>query len=373
MPRFTVRPASTDELRSLNFGNLLSRPGFQPDYCRVGVLDGQIISHALTERATMRYGSSPLRVMGIGSVHTRPSYRRRGYATAVLRDALAFMMEQGAHLALLHDTARYFNRFGFSPVWPEYHITFNVDQGARLQTPLDLYPPKKKHIPAIAALYERHWAGRVAFTRSPELWVWRLTQEPMRRTFVVVDRTQHISGYVSARDFTTDEVEVVTDTLEAAQTIISEISRLHLRVGKSFLRWLIPPDDAFVVFARELLDVAVSAHFQRKQGWQARLIDTPGLIATLLPEINAQAQSVDPHFDPASLVINSHPEGVEFALRGSPASAVKLPQRDFIQVVFGSLQPRLLGIRDGLPDEAVTLLETLFPPRIAALSTWDYF
>lgn len=384
MSRFTVRGAEPRELATIGaditalFHNgdtgwgqrIAHRPGFEPAFCRVGVLDKQIVSHVLIEPRILRYGSARLKVVGIGKVYTDARYRQRGYSNAVMQDALAFAAEQGAHLALLNGGQRSYKRFGFSPVLPYYYAEFDSQQTADLDAPLELRPPRRDDIGQMAALYERHWGGRVTYLRNPELWVWRAGQdEEGRHALVAVDARGVTQGYIAGRDFASPEVEIVADTSDAALTLLSYSGRWHLQAGKERVAWLMPPDDAILAFARQSMTVTLSAAFEPESGWQARLIDVPALIDALLTELITQARTIDT----GNTIFICHPSAVEIGLKGVPTSFSQLAHRDFIQVMFGSLSPTTLGLRSRLHQDSVRLLQAFFPPRMAALGCWDWF
>lgn len=371
--KLSVRAATTDEVRRIGFGHLLTKPGFVPELVRVVAYKHHIISHLLIERYTLRYGHVPLRTAGVGNVYTDPNHRRKGYAAAVMQDALALMVEQGAHLSLLHDTSGYFGRFGFTPVWPEYQLVFSSEQAAALPQLLKLRPPNPEDVPQIAHLYERHWAGRVTLNRNRETWIWRMTSEAQTHILVATDAENNVHGYISGNDLLSERIEVVADTPPAAVTLLSEVGRLHQSAGYDMVSWHIPPDDTIVAYARQILDIRLSVAYTMKGGWTARPIDTSALIETLLPEITAQAYAAYPSFDPAKLVIDCQPDVVKIGLSGKDKTFSELTYRDFMQVMFGSLDPHALTIRVRLTDEAVRLLRALFPSRMAVLGCWDWF
>ncbi len=350
-----------------------NEPGFDYATHRVGVLDGKVVSYAEVKPYTMRYGRVKLRVGGVGSVYTHPEYRRRGYASAVLQDALAYMAEQGLQLALLDGVRGYYGRFGFSPVWPHYYFEAPAAEAAALQSPLSLREPTMQDIPYMARLYQKHWEGRVAFVRSPEVWIWRVLHEDWRSIRVVDDG--EVCGYIAANDPNGAETEVVADTPEAAITILAACGRLCLDAGLDTVRWLMPPDDAVVAFARTLLPVTVSARYVPDGNWMARLIDTRELVNTLLPEMAAQASLADPHFDADALHFSFQPDQVRIGLREQDSTDCRLDHHDFVQIMFGSLRPAALALRphSRLHPDGVRLLELLFPPRMAALGCLDWF
>jgi GNAT superfamily N-acetyltransferase len=373
--RLTARAAFSDELKSLGRGDLLTKPGFQPNMCRVGVLgdDSQIVSHAITDRSILSYGSARLRVMSVGQVYTLPQHRNRRYAASVMRDTLAFASEQGAHLAILFDSTNgYFEQFGFSPVFPLYRMEFDSRLAAELEQPLTLRPPKPGDIPQMAALYDRLWGGRVTLLRNPHLWVWRLIERGDRQVLVAADEEGRVHGYMAGRDFLDEQIEILAETPLAAVTILSESGRLHQNAEIETVRWLTPPDDAIVYYARQLMDVTLSAQYQLTGGWMGRMIDTKGLVATILPELTAQATATQSDFDSRKLVVDCGPDRVRIGLHGQNDSFCFLNHRDFIQILFGSLNPAL-GVYAGLHPDSVKLLQALFPQRVATIGCWDWY
>lgn len=345
------------------------KPDFSYEHFRVAIKDGQIVSHALVEPYLLRYGQARLHVSGIGRVCTHPDHRRQGYAAAVIHDALAYMAEQGAHLALLNGTHPYYHRFGFYPVWPHYRLSVRSHDAARLEAPLLLREARPADVPEMIALFERHWEGRIALIRTPEMWRWRLlTQtEPLR---VVEAGSGEVQGYFWGQG---RRAEVIADTPEALMTLFSEAGQHCLERGESWVEWLIPPDDLIAAYARRLLPVTLSAEYFPNGGWMARLIDTGDLIAALLPELTTQARLTNPQFNIQSLEFDCEPDTVRIGLKNERQSACKLNHRDFIQVMFGSLRPAALAGSLHLTAQAVSLLESLFPPRIASIAPWDVF
>lgn len=395
MNSFVVRPIRADEIDQIAAGiarnlapdptvagwlreewprRIIARPGFKFVNCRAGIFHGRIVSHAMIEPYTLRYGKARLRVAGISRVYTEEGYRGRGFAAAVLRDALAYAVEQGAHLALLHGHRGYYDRFGFSPVWPRYFAEFDSAEVAALECPLVLRPARPDDAPQMAAMYERYWSGRVTFTRSPEIWAWRVRAgDDGRAAMVVVSEDDEVQGYIAARTPTDWQTEVVAETPNAALTLLANGGQWHLRAEVARIRWTMPPDDPLIAFAQQRIPVQLSAEFLPDGGWMARLIDAPGMIATLRDEIYTQARMTLPRLRPDDLLLESEAEGIQVGLRPSPSTHALLSQRDFVQVLFGSISPASLGLRSGLHLDSVQVLQAFFPPRVAALAAWDWF
>ena len=324
----------------------IPQPGELPtatDMSRVAVDGDRITGHMTVARHTLRYGRAMLRIAAVSydGVHTGE----------LMRDLLPTMIEQGAHLALVYDRHDVFGDFGFSAVWPEYRFEFDAAAAAALSPSRLLRPPLMQEIPLLADLYDRHWSARISLLRTAETWMQR-AGDPVR---VLPGSDSTLDGYIVDRG--DGCVEAVVDTAPAALAVLAEAGH-HYQNGT--IRWLVPPDDALVFFARRWLDVTVSAHYPLHGGWLGRLVDAAALITELMPEISAQAG-----IDPALLTNRCRPNTVSIGFGGHD---IRLDYRDFMQVMFGAVNPAMVADSAG-----ASLLQALFPPRVAALGCWDWF
>lgn len=322
----------------------------------------------------LRYGRAVLKVMGISLVCTHPSYRHRGYASAIIKDTLTFAAEQGAHLVLLHShIATFFQRFGFSPVWPHYTLQFSSQLAANMKQPLQLRVATPSDLPIMARLYNNSWGMRVTIERPFELWRWRMNHS-RGEAAVMVNQVGQIKGYLwHFPDDYSDRIEVIASVPSAIATALAYCGRRWQSAGHETVAWSVPPDDVIVPHIQQMLPITLSASYFPSSGWMARMIDSGAMIDELLPEIVAQAQATSPEFDVDKLILKIEPDGVDIGLRHIPASDCHLSLRDFIQLLFGSLRPEALAVREPLSRDSLRLLDMLFPARIAALAAWDWF
>lgn len=349
------------------------RPGASTSQEWAAFVDGQMVAFMGVEPYALRYGRAVLKVAGIGSVCTHPAHRQQGYAAALMREVLAFAAEEGSHLVLLDGIPNYYDRFGFMPVWPGYRFSVSAEDAAALPLPLPIRPAETDDAAPMAHLYAQQWGGRVAFLRSEEQWRWRLWAYP-HNTYVVHEPDGAVVGYMHLRALDDrGRVEAVAGTQQAVQTLLAYGGMRWRDAGYETMSWALPPDDFMIPHAQQMLPVTLSARYAPNGGWMARMLDAGDLLRTLLPEITAQAHSTNPAFSPDSLRLRVESDGVDLGLRGQPATHCRLSLRDFIQVLFGSLTPVMLGLRQGLSPAQVSLLEALFPPRVAALAVWDWF
>ncbi len=76
-------------------------PEYDPRYSLVIEHNEKFVSHLQIFARSVMIDGDRVRFGGIGSVGTPPAYRRRGYATVLLRHAIAFMQEEGFEGSLL--------------------------------------------------------------------------------------------------------------------------------------------------------------------------------------------------------------------------------------------------------------------------------
>ncbi|MCU0512630.1 MAG: GNAT family N-acetyltransferase [Anaerolineae bacterium] len=352
--------------------HLPHKPGFAPDDYRAAFVDGRPVSVIRVVYHTLHYGRARLRVAGIVDVATDPAYRHRGLSAAVLLDTLMHIAEQGAHLALLYDAAGYYRRYGFSPLLPDYALTFPVAAALALRPAARLRPAGSADLPAVAALYRQQRAGHLLFQRSAAQWLW-LYQAAHTPPLLAEDDQGDLCGYLWRGDDDDGYTEVVATTTAATLTLMRQAAEWHQAAGLPRVAWQIPPDDPLIACALPLLPVTIQAAYQPDRGWLGRLVQPQALLLALLPELAAQAKFMLPAFEDGRLLLAAETDVVVVGDRAVPASRCHIAHRDFIQVMFGVLRPAALAYRTPLTADQVALLELLFPARVAALTAWDWF
>lgn len=211
---FEVRAARPEDVRGAialldtvwawqnNEALLKCDPGYELDQTRLGVLDGQVVAVAQVFDRALRLGGSTARVGCVGNVATAASHRRKGYATAVLRDAIVYMQERSYDFSMLYAAApKLYAALGWQIV-PERVTSFAL-RPAPLPPETDPYVVRQgrweEDLEAIAAVYDEYNAGRTGtVVRSLPYWracrLWIADEDDAR--FLVVERDGAIVAYV---------------------------------------------------------------------------------------------------------------------------------------------------------------------------------
>ncbi len=100
---------------------------FALEQIRIAEVDGKIVSHVwVAERPVFYRGQVVLPMGGIGGVGTLPEYRRRGLATQLLQDAIAYMERKGHAISMLFTGINpFYARLGWAD-FPEWRFQLQV-------------------------------------------------------------------------------------------------------------------------------------------------------------------------------------------------------------------------------------------------------
>jgi GNAT superfamily N-acetyltransferase len=361
---FSAQPPDPQTLEA-SLRRRLAQPGFDFAWHRIGVLEGEVVAHAVVLPYRLRYGSAEFTVGGIGAVCTHPDHRHKGYASAVMADSVAYMQARGDHFSLLNSAPEdFYTPFGYQTVWPDHVLEIDVEAAANLDMPLTLRPGKPEDAEAMAALYAAQWGQRVAMVRSLETWQWRMAVIPPQHVYIVENHNGRIVGYSSSGNKDGQYAEVVAETPEAVHSLLANAGRICQENGEATVKWVVPPDDRVIVYIRRLTRCRLTTYYFRSSQWMGRIVDASGFRAALWPEIMRQT-----NLDERGFIFSIQPDAIYMGLRGQDTTNVQLTHRDFLQLMFGGLAPDMLHLH---PD-AAQLLADLFPPRTAMLAPWDWF
>lgn len=172
---------------------------FQNEYFRVATADGHVVSTAQIVKRILSCGEFTLTMGGIAGVATAPNYRRRGYSTECLKQAIAVMEADAFDFSLLFTGLEgYYERLG----WERIYLPQIV---GTLRTPLPPFPngisvrpAERGDTEAIESVYEVYNRER-PFTvrRTPAYWrQWvRWSQGWFPDNVLVAEREGKLIGY----------------------------------------------------------------------------------------------------------------------------------------------------------------------------------
>ena len=217
---------------------------------RIVEMDGRIVSHVRIFHRQMLVRGVALPVGGVGSVATHPDYRRHGFATALLQDAIERMERAGYALSFLWTgLAPFYERLGWRVVLQPIY-TARPEEAARLSTAatVSVRPLASADLSAVARIYRRATEGGTgAIVRTLRYWRDHMTwvdDDP--EGFLVAERRGQVVAYVRSKAEVGNhlrllEGEVLPGAESALKILVAELGRLAVRRRLTSVLGIIPP------------------------------------------------------------------------------------------------------------------------------------
>ena len=103
-------------------------PNFQKGDLRVVEADGRIVSMMMIVRRQLRIGKAIVNGAIVAPVATHPDYERKGYCSAVMRNAIQYMKAQGFDMTILWGIPWLYPHYGYSSSMLKTHLFINPER-----------------------------------------------------------------------------------------------------------------------------------------------------------------------------------------------------------------------------------------------------
>ncbi|HEU5228048.1 MAG TPA: GNAT family N-acetyltransferase [Ktedonobacteraceae bacterium] len=396
---FSSEPSEESAQRWQHF--TAHHPDFHPDQVRGAFSDQQLLGGYMLYERVLCIGTARLATGCIGAVVTAPGNRKRGVATALMRDALERAREKNFALLLLDGIPKFYFRYGYTNMFDATAV--DVDRSAILAQPPSAHHVRSADIddaPALLALYQRHlqlYTG--SFERSQEIQTYLLRNRQSPRPVAISPEGQ-VEGYLLYRpgEEMSQGREIAADNWGALLALLQH--HAHLFDGDTApktLRYFLPPDASMVQWMIDMLEVPdtsqwnhpslewgvlTQSYHHRFTGWMACLTGFPILMRSLLPELRARWRRALAQWtgeimltvNGETCVLDINGAEIELTERSSAvASQVELTPQAMIQWIFGYRPLSQLTSTAHLPSDASAALAILFPTGHTWIPMTDWF
>ena len=286
---------------------------YEPEQTRVVAVDGRIAATLRVWDRTVRVGETAVRMGGIGGVGTHPDFRRRGHASALLRDAADWMRGRGylASVLFTEVATEFYRRLGWASVpMPGFRIAApgagaslpELGEGAR-EWRVDSFD-EARDLEAVMALYDRYNAGLSgSLVRDRPYW----DSEPARirgilPAAVALDAGGNLRAYLNYRieEGRAEVCELAVDAAAATATdaLVRHFLRECAAQGAGQIAGELPHRHPVVDLLCEYCGGDLELTGNATAMWRA--LDLPGLLSALLPELRRRVEAASP--GPAALL-----------------------------------------------------------------------
>lgn len=369
-------------------------PSYRYDQSRVVVVDGQIVSTLRVWEREMRIGSIAVPMGGIGGVGTHPDHQGAGYATALMKDTVAYMRTVGYDVGVLFSAipCAFYRKLGWASV-PLAGFRVTRRQTVELgETEWRVEPfDEGRDLEPSIALYDRYNAeqsGSLVRTRS----YWNSGPAKLRDILptVVARHGDRFGGYlnfqVGAKSVNILEVAHDRRQPHALTALVNYMLQVCEREGVADLHGDIPHRHPLVDLLVE--GTAGDTFLTGNSAMMLYPVNLLSLFQRLLPELQTRLDAANQKFAPVSIcfIVNEQEAGLRLHDDGtlqtfdSDEGAIRLtlPGHLFWRALLGEsswsqLEPTTHQGGIALETEIAALLSILFPQREVIFWAPDHY
>ena len=350
---------------------------FEKGDLRVVEADGKIVSMMMLIRKPLRIGTAVVKGAIVAPVATHPDYQRRGYCSAVMRNAVQYMKKQGFDISILHGIPWLYPRYGYSPVMVETKLVIKPKQTEKMaEVPCETRVFTEKDLEQITRIYHLNTATRtLAEIRTPAMWEWK--PGGSEATIEVFTNTENqVIGYCA---FGTDwesrpcchEIGVLND--EACRAVFNRILEKAKMKGVEEFYCSIHPQHPFARFA---FGCGSEVRIQAKKSGMARVLNLVQMLTKMKKEFERRLCRSEFYNVECSFKLSSGNESAVLIVnKGEVTVSTEKFKGDLqLNIPLKHLNPLITGCK-GIRElaknpevevkggkRAIRLIEVLFPP-----------
>ena len=361
---------------------ILGDPSYRLEQTRVLIVDGRIISTLRIWNRSIRIGTCPVRMGGIGGVGTHPDHRGKGYAGALMKESITFMKADGFDLSVLFSAipCSFYRRLGWSSVPLGGFIIkrLRIPSQKRIDWDVTAFD-EERDFDQVISLYDAYNAEQNGSHIRPRSY-WNSAPARLRGILptVVVRRGDVLGGYLNFQieDKRTNILEVAWCRNEP-----SALTALAGRLVKDCKDKSVEEIHGEIPHEHPLVDLMVEGSggdlvLSGHDTMMAHIVNPGSLMHKLLPDLQARLDASGKKFQPLSFRIDFGGQQCVLSLEAKGQLQAEdeierdfsfsLPARYFWRGVFGDtswcrLEPLLELHGISIAPEVSALLTILFP------------
>lgn len=361
---------------------LFGDPWYNPEFTRVCVLDGRIVSALQICRRDVRVGHNTLTMGGIANVATHPEYRGRGYASQLLLDSLMTMAKYSIDFSILFTGIhQFYERAGWCPV-PMKRFTGELRQDLPTEESshysfrtADWKYEVFKLLPVYQEFNERR---ALTVVRTVDYWKgYSIPRFGAPKSTVIAERKGCVKGYIyfqlDGENCWLHEIGFLQGEAECARSLILHVAAQARTAGVRRL-WSNLPSESVIMDAFH--SVATNVDVREPTHMMCRVINMDTLKHKILPDLNARASasklpsgivSLDTDYGNLSLKVKRR----HIFIGETSESQIKVTQSQFFSLLFGVKNARELSLTTSANEMAI--IDALFPEQCPVYWQPDHF
>lgn len=343
---------STGELeRNIVKATVTADPDFRKGDLRIVEAEGKIVSMMLIIRRQVRVGTGIVNNAIVSPVATRVGHEKKGYCSAVMRDAISYMEQQEFDLTTLWGHPWLYTHYGYSPamVSPSVAIKPERCHPTEVKDTFTIKPYEETQAEEVTDIYHKDTINQVlAEIRNPEPFEWKV-HSPNVEFQTVIDKKGRVIGYYSISQTAPSGrnlLEVGVANTEACKIIFNKL--LDYAREKKLAELVCPmsPQHPFAQFAywqnAELrITMASGAGF-------ARILNMTTLFGKMKKELESRLNHSEFYNKTLPLAIKTEKETINLLVNnGEITVSTDEEKADYtVETPLSSLNPLVTGYKN---------------------------
>lgn len=231
-----------------------NQPGALWEHSRMGLVGGDIVCHIRLYPRPIRLAGQVVQTGNIGGVCTDPDHRRKGYASQLLRDALAYFNRNGIPMSIIHSGVTGFYTSEGWETFPQHRYSYRTRAPFARQEGIEVRRCERyRDLDAVARVHEAYNRDRsLAVVRDSDYWQKHFSWIREREEgFLVAEQHDAIIGYVRSSESAVHEIAFLPEQPQAAEALLESVTRQAAKRGVEQVRMDVPADFPLLNALRE--------------------------------------------------------------------------------------------------------------------------
>lgn len=348
---------------------------------RVGLVNGQVVTHFGVYDITMHIGSARVAAAGVNLVVTHPDYRKQGLMPKTIWASIEAMRALGYDISIVANAVEdYYERFGWRVAWPETHYYIAPDALPNEKPGVRLRKWNTRSRPALADLYNAENSGLTGTAVHP---TFLRTKEPGElHGYLMLDDTGDIVGYLIYDIVSGGRALWHYESAGDPTERLLALSLIARRLDVEELRFNRLHHNSPLARKLRTFDCYSETKYAPSGGWMVQIINLRTLFEKLAPELSLRLSRSRLATWRGSLELATRTERITLLIDRSDVSVAGA--NDYAEhAIEGGEEIALLALGTEAPDEitssagtvlrgdASQLVEVLFPRQYPQMGNAD--
>ena len=332
---------------------------------------------------TLRIGEARLKMGGIGWLTTTERFRRKGIASLLMADALAYMQEHSYHVSMLFGIPNFYEKFGYATSLLEHSILVDTAESRSFQNPFKVRAARPTDIPVLQRIHNACDAETAcSMLRSSAHLKNRWTRFADWR-LLIDDQGKAVAYFYPRIEFgCLSVIEIGHNAPGIFGALLGAAGEIALEHSLPQIRFFVPPSHPFTRFMLRFRSIH-ETRVENNAGGMMAFVDVMEALESMIPEWESQLERSMLRDARTEITLVTDRKNITIRVNRGAIDIAQRPTRHRITLSPGELMHLVTGYLHLddlletkpvlLPAETLALLAAIFPKRSPFVWPYDRF